>query len=233
MTDANTDVNNIMTEKMATFGVHFGARRSRRHPSARNAVFGVKNDIDIIDLEKTNSVLDKAKEFVASLAKSGKQLLLVGNKAEARGIVTEEAVRAGLPFVALRWIGGTFTNFDEIRKRIDYLQNIKEQSKKGEMGRYTKRERGKFTKEVKDLERLFGGIAEMKQMPGAIFVIDSDHEKTAVMEAKKIGIPVLGFASTDCDLNMLDFAIIGNDKSVPSISLITKEIVGAYTYGRN
>jgi len=219
---------NKVLESMASVGLHFGAPRSRRHPSTKAFSFGVKNDIEIIDLEKTLVGLDKVKEFVKKLAGEGKKFMLVGNKSEARDAVEKAGEKADLPWVALRWIGGTLTNFDEIRKRVDRLADLETKGASGELGKYTKKERARIGHEVKDLKRFFSGIINMSQLPSAMFVIDSDKEAIAITEAKKINIPVISLSSTDCDISLVDFPIVGNDKSAGSIKFIVEQIVEAY-----
>jgi len=227
MTEDKTKTDGLL-EAMENSGVHFGAPRSRRHPSTKGFVFGTKNDIEIIDLEKTQVSLEKAKDFVTGLGKEGKILLLVGNKSEAREAIKSVAEKMGLPYVALRWIGGTLTNFDEIRKRLDRLADLKGKAASGDLSKYTKKERAKVAHEVKDLERFFSGITELKQLPSALLVVDSDKENIAVTEAKKINIPVISLSSTDCDISNIDYPVVGNDKSVASIKLLIGEIVNAY-----
>lgn len=215
-------------EEMASAGVHFGAPRSRRHPSTKSGVFGTKNDIEIVDLEKTQVSLEKAREFVAKLRKDGKIILLVGNKSEAREAVRHAATRMNLPYVALRWIGGTLTNFDEIRKRLDRLSDLRTKGASGDLSKYTKKERARISHEVKDLERFFSGISEMKEIPSALFVIDSDKEHTAVTEARKMHIPVISLSGTDCDIGSIEYPIIGNDKAIASIRFIVDIVLSAY-----
>lgn len=213
---------------MAAAGVHFGAPRSRRHPSTKAGVFGTKGNIEIIDLEKTATSLEKAQEFVAKLRKEGKIILLVGNKSEARDVIKHAATRMSLPYVNLRWIGGTITNFDEIRKRLDKLSDLRSKGASGDLSKYTKKERAKINHEIKDLERFFSGISEMKEIPSALFVIDSDKESTAVTEAHKMRIPVVALSSTDCDINGIEYPIVGNDKAIASIRFIVDAVMSAY-----
>ncbi|MEK7535782.1 MAG: 30S ribosomal protein S2 [Patescibacteria group bacterium] len=215
-------------DAMATAGMHFGAPKSRRHPSTKNFVFGVKNNFEIIDLDKTRTSLEKAKEFVSALGKEGKVLLLVGNKSEARDVIKQAALRAGLPYVALRWMGGTLTNFDEIRKRVDRLGELEAREASGDLGKYTKKERARISHEVKNLKRFFSGITEMQTMPSAMFVIDSDKEEIALTEARRIHIPTISLSSTDCNINDVNYPIVGNDKAVASIKYIVNEIITAY-----
>ncbi|HEY4515320.1 MAG TPA: 30S ribosomal protein S2 [Candidatus Paceibacterota bacterium] len=213
--------------KMGVEGLHFGSQRAMRHPSTVAFVFGTKNEIDIINLEKTHQSLEKAKEFLRALGKEGKKLLLVGNKSEARKVVMEVAISAKLPYVAERWIGGTLTNFDEIRKRVNRLIELTEKGSTA-LDKYTKRERTKIGHEIKDLERYFRGIEDMSELPAAMLVVDSDKEDIAVTEAGKIGIPVVSVSSTDCDISKIKYPIVANDKSQTSIRYVVGELIKAY-----
>lgn len=215
-------------EAMSVAGLHFGALRSRRHPSTSQYVFGMKGQVEMVDLEKTLVGLETAKEFARTLAKAGKQILLVGNKNEAREVTMEVAQSVHLPYVALRWMGGTLTNFDQIKKRVDLLIERRSQGASGDLNKYTKRERGRIAQEVKDLERFFTGLLEMKQLPGALIVIDSKKEEIAVAEAIKMRIPVIALCNTDSDVSAVTYPIVGNDKAVPSIRFVLEALATAY-----
>ena len=191
-------------------------------------IFGVKNNVEIIDLEKTSDLLSNALEFVEALAKEGKQILFVGSKNEARESVKNGAMSIDMPYVINRWIGGTITNFSEIKKRIARLEELVSKKEKGELGMYTKKERLSIDREILDLEKHFGGLLPMKQLPSAIFVIDSKHEKIAVKEAKDFGIPVIGLLGSDCDIKEIDYPIPANDASRSSITFFVNKIVDAY-----
>lgn len=213
-------------------GAHFGYARARRHPSAAPYLFGTKDRTDIFDLEETEKRLEAAKAFVASIAQSGKSLLMVGGKHEAIATVQEVAERIGVPYVAGRWIGGTLTNFKNIRKRIDRLQKLMQERETGALEKYTKRERLMIDREIEELLARFGGLVSMTDLPGALFVVDSRHEDIAVKEANQLKIPVVALASSDCDFSLVQFPIPGNDTSVRSISLVTNEIADAFRGGK-
>ena len=213
-------------------GAHFGYQKSRRNASTAAYIFGAKNKVEIIDLEKTKNDLEKAKEFVAGLAKAGKTILFVGGKNEARNAVKLSALSIAMPFVASRWIGGTLTNATEIKKRITKFEDLERQKEKGELVKYTKKERLLIDRQIVKLEEMFSGIIGMKELPKAIFVIDPKQEFTAVAEAKKIGIPVIALLNTDCDIKEIDFPIVGNDSSVSSITFFVNEIAKAYKEGK-
>lgn len=214
-------------------GAHFGYRRSKRHPTAVSYIFGAKSGVEIFDLEKTKIALEKAEEFVRNLSKAGKTLLFVGGKNEARDAVRNGAVKLGMPHVSGRWIGGTLTNFGNIRARIDKMLDLTQKREKGELAKYTKKERLLIDRDIARLEELFGGLVPLKGMPGALFVIDSGKESIAVTEAKKTGIPVLALASSDCDLSKVDYVIPGNDASRASIAFFVEKIVKAYEEGKS
>lgn len=224
-------VQDKMIEQMFSAGAHFGYSRSRRHPSVSPLIFGAKNRVEIFDLEKTKEFLEKAKAFMTALAQDGKQFLLVGGKNEAREAIRNAAARLGMPYVAGRWIGGTLTNFKEIRGRIDKFLDLSGKREKGELGKYTKKERLLIDREIADLERFFGGLVSMKELPKALFVIDPKHEHTAVAEAKKTGVPVVALLGSDCDLRGVAYPIPGNDAAIGSIGFFVSQITEAYEKG--
>jgi small subunit ribosomal protein S2 len=227
-----TKVNNVMIESMFKAGTHYGFQKSRRHPSVAPFIFGVKNKIEIFDLEKTSEMLAKACDFVSSIAKDGKQVLFVGGKNEAREAIKVGAEIIGMPVVAGRWIGGTLSNFPEIRKRIEKLERLTSEREKGELTKYTKKERLLIDREIVNLERFFGGLVSMKEKPAALFVIDPKKEKIAVKEAQDMGVPVIAVLGSDCNMNEVDFAIPGNDASKTSVKFFVDAIVSAYKNGK-
>lgn len=215
-------------ESMFKAGAHFGFNKSRRHPSTKPFIFGAKNKVEIFDLELTHAELEKAKEFVKKLAAEAKQILFVGGKNEAQEAIKTAGMVLGMPFVAGRWIGGALTNFTEIKKRIDKLETLTSQREKGELVKYTKKERLLIDREIANLERFFSGLVPMKTKPAAMFVIDPKREKIAVKEAREMGVPVIALAGSDCDLNLVTYPIPGNDSSISSIKFFVQEIVKAY-----
>jgi len=219
-------------KELTEVGAYFGSSRSRRHPSLKGYIFGIKNNVDILDIDKTISSLEKALEFVKKLSKEGKTLMFVGNKNEAQKIIEEAAKKAKMPYVAERWIGGTLTNFDEIKKRIERLAEIREQERSGELKKYTKKERAGIAEEAAKLERYFGGIAEIKELPSALFLVDSRKESTALREAEKMNIPVIALCGSDNDIGKVDYPIIGNDKTVKSIKYFVEAVTEAYNDGK-
>lgn len=229
----NTVKNKELITEMFTAGAHFGYTRSRRHPSAKPFIFGTKNGIEIMDLEKTSMELEKAKDFVKTLAKGGKQILFVGTKSESKKIVEDGATSIDMPFVAERWVGGVLTNFSEIKKRVALLEDLRSKKEKGELSMYTKKERSLIDKDIERLERNFAGIVSMKAVPAAMFVIDPRKESIAIKEAQYLGIPIIALASSDCNLKELDFPIPGNDSSVASVTFFVSQIAQAFKEGRS
>ena len=220
--------NNPKIENMFKAGAHFGFSKTRRHPTVTPYIFGVKNKVEIFDLEKTEVLVEKAKAFVESLAKEGKSILFVGGKSEARNAVKTGALSINMPYVDGRWIGGTLTNFMQIRKRVEKLERLTSEKEKGELAKYTKKERLLIDREIANLERFSTGIVSMKDLPKAVFVIDPKKEVTAVKEAQDMGIPVIALAGSDCNIKGLDFPMVGNDSSQTSVQFFVHEITKAY-----
>lgn len=213
-------------------GAHVGYARTRRHPTASPFLYATKDRTDIFDLEETAKRLTKATEFAASLAQGGKQIVFVGGKHEAQEAVKAAAERAGVPYVAGRWIGGTLTNFKIIRKRIDRLEKLMAEREAGTLTKYTKKERLMIDREIDELLARFGGIVAVRELPAALFVVDTRHEKTAVQEANQLKIPVIGLSSSDCDFSLVQYPIPANDTSVKSVRLVVDEIAEAYLKGK-
>lgn len=212
-------------------GAHFALPRARRHPSAERFLFTTKDKTDIFDLEETRRRLDAAAEFAASIA-AAKQVLFVGGKHEVADSVKSAALEAGMPYVAGRWIGGTLTNFKNIRKRIERLLKLQEERETGALEKYTKRERLMIDREIEELLGRFGGLVSMTDLPGALFVVDTRHEDTAVKEANQLGIPVIGLASSDCDFGQVQQPIPANDTSVRSVKLVCARMAEAVLAGK-
>lgn len=223
------NTNNPRIDNMFKVGAHFGFSKTRRHPTIAPYIFGVKNKVEIFDLEKTEVLLEKAKAFVSGLAKEGKTILFVGGKSEARNAVKSGALSLNMPYVDGRWIGGTLTNFMQIRKRVEKLERLTSEKEKGELAKYTKKERLLIDREIANLERFFSGIVSMKDLPKAVFIIDPKKEKSAVKEAQDMGIPVIALAGSDCNIKGLDFPIVGNDSSQTSVQFFVQEISKAYS----
>lgn len=220
-------------QRLQETGIHFGYPRTRRHPTSAPFLFGTKDRTDMFDLGETAKRLEAAQEFVKALAGSGKQILFVGGKNEAMKTVRDAATSLGVPFVAGRWIGGTLTNFKNIRKRIERLENLTKDRESGELEKkYTKREQLLLSREIENLESRFGGIVNLHDLPGALFVVDPRHEQISVKEANQLKIPVVALASSDCDFDRVQFPVPGNDTVQKSISFVVGAIAEAYAAGR-
>lgn len=219
-------------ETMFEAGAHFGLGRSRRHPSVAPYIFGTKNNTDIFDLEKIEVMVKKAKDYATQLGKEGKVVLFVGGKKEAAAAVRNSAQSLNMPYVDGRWIGGTITNFGQVRKRIDRYEKLVSDREKGELAKYTKRERMLIDKEIASLEKMFLGIVSLKKAPDALLIVDPRHEKNAVKEAADFNIPIISLASSDCDIAGVAHPIVGNDAAKASIQFFVNEIAQAYHSGK-
>lgn len=227
MTIAEADIKTLFDA-----GAHIGYTRARRHPSASKFLFGTKERTDIFDLEETAKRLDVASAYASSLSQAGKVILFVGGKNESLAVVKAAAERVGAPFVAGRWIGGTLTNFKNIRKRLDRLAKLTQEREAGELDKYTKRERLMIDREIEELDHRFGGIAHMTDLPAALFVVDTRHEKIAVTEANQLNIPVIGLSSSDGDFAQIQYPIPANDTSIRSVRLVVDAIADAMSSGK-
>ncbi|OHB07904.1 MAG: 30S ribosomal protein S2 [Candidatus Zambryskibacteria bacterium RIFCSPLOWO2_02_FULL_38_13] len=219
-------------DELFKVGAHFGFGKSRRHPSTTPYIFGSKNRVDIFDLEKTQESLSKIIEFVSSLAATNSVILFVGGKNEAQKILKEEAEKAGMPYVASRWIGGTLTNFTEVRKRIDMMIDLLSQKEKGELSKYTKKERLLIDRKIEKLERMFGGIKNMVALPKALFIVDPRFEETAMKEAQSLNIPVIALCGSDNNITNIDYPILANDSNIASVKFFVEKIAEAYNEGK-
>ena len=209
-------------------GAHFGYSPSRRHPSVAKYLFGVKGGTELFDLEKTAACLEGALGVVKTLAESRKTILFVGSKAEAREQVVRTAERLGQPYVASRWIGGSLTNFSEIKKRLARLLELSDMKEKGELAKFTKHERLLIDREIEDLERMFGGLKSMPKLPDAIFIVDPKHESGVVAEARQLNIPIVAVLNSDCNMSLVNHPIPANDASRQTITCILEEVAKTY-----
>lgn len=213
-------------------GAHFGYSKTKRHPSVKPFIFGIKDRVDIFDLEKTSNSLDKVKDFVKTLASENKQILFVSSKSEARKVVEEGAYLIDMPFVVGRWIGGTLTNYEQIKKRVAKFKKLQDDKEKGLLGKYTKKERLLIDREIEKLGRKFSGLVSMNELPKAVFVIDPKKEEIAVSEALDRNVPIIALANSDCNVKNIKYPIIANDSSKTSIQFFINEIVSAYNEGK-
>jgi small subunit ribosomal protein S2 len=221
-----------LIEEMFKAGAHYGYSKTRRSPSISPFIYTTKNKTDIIDLEKTSSMLTEALEFVKKIASQGKTVLFVGTKPEAKELVKSTAESLNMPYVTERWIGGTLSNFPEIKKRITELENYKSQSATGELEKFTKKERTVLAKKMEKLATYYTGLLGLKKIPDALFIIDSKTENIAATEARKCNIPVVAVTNTDSNIKGLDYPIIANDASIPSIKFFNTQISNAYKAGQ-
>lgn len=201
-------------------GVHYGYSRTRRHPTVSKFIYGTKDKVDIIDLEKTVPQIEAAANFLKGLAASGKTVLFVGVKPESRGAIQEIAGSLHQPFVTERWIGGILTNFIEIKHRIQKLEDMKEKTASGELAKFTKKEQLLLTREMERLNKYFSGLVGMNKLPDALVIVDSKKEHIAVAEARKSNIPMITIGNTDCSIRAIEYPIIANDSSASSIAAI-------------
>ncbi len=218
----------ILPEEMAKLGLHLGHRTSKIHPKMKPYLFGSRNNIHIIDLEKTAEKLKEALSFVKETIAGNKILLIVGTKIQMKGLTRETAIECGLPYINERWLGGTFTNFENIKKRIEYFKDLESKKAAGDLEKYTKKERADFDQKLKDLTVKFGGIKTLEKLPDVILALDMKKDCLAVKEARERGIKVIAIAHTDVDPNLADFPIPANDDSVSSVKYILdkmKEVI--------
>jgi len=215
---------NIDLEEMAKAGLQFGHRISRRHPKMAPFLAGERNTIHIIDLKKTAKKLREALKFIQELIADNKILLFVGTKVQIKNLIKDIATQCGMPYVAERWLGGTFTNFETISKRIEYFKDLEKKRTEGVFENYTKKEQAKIDQELRDLEEKFGGLKNLQSLPDAIFVADMKKDETAVREAKKKGVKIIAIAHTNVDPTLADFPIPANDDAISSVNYILEKV---------
>jgi small subunit ribosomal protein S2 len=213
-------------------GVHFGHQTRRWNPKMKEYIFGERNGIYIVDLQKTHRLLQEALQYVQDLAVQGRTVLFVGTKRQAQDSIAEEAQRCGMPFVTERWLGGLLTNFVTIRKSLDRLKDLELMGTDGRHERLTKKEVAHLEKERMKLEKSLRGIKGMKNVPDSVFVIDTRKEAIAVAEARKLKIPVIGIVDTNCDPDEVDYIIPGNDDALRAIKLFAGRVADAVLAGR-
>lgn len=214
--------------EMLKAGVHFGHRTNKWNPKMEPYIYGVRNNIHIIDLEKTILGLNEALSFVKKIAQANGVILFVGTKKQASSLVKNIAVKIGMPYVANRWVGGLFTNYAIISKQIKLLEDLEKGMKTGEFEKYTKKERLNLEKKIKKLDQKFGGLRNLTKLPEAIFVTDINHDKIAVLEAKSRGIPVIALADTDVDPTLATYPIPANDDALSSIKIMIEKIADEF-----
>jgi len=221
----------VSMRQLLEAGVHFGHQTRRWNPKMRRYIFAERNGIHIIDLAQTVRGLDEALEFVRETVARGDSILFVGTKKQAQEPVSEEATRAEMPYVNQRWLGGMLTNFVTIRKRLGLLDQLEARRDNGEFERISKKEASKLTEEMNKLSRTLGGIRKMRRLPGAMFVVDPQRERIAVVEARKLEIPVIGTGDTNVDPDLLDYVIPANDDAIRAIRLLCTLVADAAIEG--
>ena len=212
-------------------GVHFGHQTRRWNPRMKRYIFAQRNGIYIIDLQQTLSLLERTAQVVTGLVAQGGRMLFLGTKRQAQEIIHQEAERCGMFYVNSRWLGGTLTNFATLSSRVRYLKSLEERQARGAFNQLPKKEALKLEEQLVKLNRYFGGIKEMSQLPDALFVVDLTKERIALAEARRVGIPVFGLVDTDCDPELVDYPIPGNDDAIRSIKLVTARMADAVVEG--
>ena len=223
---------NISMREMLEAGVHFGHQTRFWNPKMAPFIFGHRNKIHIVNLEKTLPMFEEAAKFVRQLTANGGTVLMVGTKRTSRDLIAQEAARAGVPFVEQRWLGGMLTNFKTVKTSIKRLKEMQAQKEAG-LENMSKKEQLVFTREIEKLEKDIGGIQDMGALPDAIFVVDVGYHKIAVSEAKKLGIPLIGVVDTNHNPDGIDYVIPGNDDSAKAVALYARGIADAILEGRN
>jgi len=223
--------NTSLQQQLLEAGVHFGHLRKKWNPKMLPYIFAEKKGIHIIDLNKTTESLQEASAALKQIAKTGKKIMFVGTKKQAKEIVTECAKKVNMPFVTERWLGGMLTNFNTVRKSVKKMQSIDKMLNDGSFDNITKKERLTLARDKDKMEKVLGGISQLGRVPAALFIIDIGHEHIALAEAKRLGITTFGMVDTNCDPNKVDFAIPANDDATKSIAIIANYITAAIAEG--
>lgn len=222
----------IKLKDLLEAGCHFGHQVTRWNPKMKSYIFGARDNVHIFDLVKTKEGLEKAAAYVRQLADYSGKIVFVGTKRQAKDIIKEAAIKIGMPYVSERWIGGTITNWEVIKKNIDKLKDLKAKKKAGEFKNYTKKENLLIDREIACLEKTYGGITDLEKLPEAIFVVDVKKEFGAVKEASERGVKIIGVVDTNSDPTLVDFVIPANDDATKSIQLIVNYIAQAIQEGK-
>ena len=222
----------VAMKQLLEAGVHFGHQTRRWDPKMAEYIFQARNGLHIIDLQKTSKKLDEAYAFIKEQAEEGKTVLFVGTKKQAQECMKEAAIKCGMYYIDQRWLGGMLTNFGTIQKRIQRLKDLEKMQEDGTFDVLPKKEVILLKKEMEKLERNLGGIKEMDSLPGVIFLVDPKKERIAILEAKKLGIPVVGLVDTNCNPEELDYPIPGNDDAIRAVKLIADVIANAVIEGK-
>ncbi len=221
-----------LIKQLLEAGVHFGHQTKRWNPKMKKFIFGSRSGIYIVDLEKTEECINRARDFLVDLAAKGEFVLFVGTKKQAQEVVKQEAIRSGMYYVTERWPGGLLTNFSTIKKRINRLKEIEKMREDGTFQKITKKEIAQLEKELAKLRKNFSGIVQMERMPKAAFIVDTKKEDTAVKEAKRLGISIIGLIDTNSNPDLIDFPVPGNDDATKAIKLIAGLLADSIIEGR-
>lgn len=219
-------------QELLEAGVHFGHQVRRGHPRMKPYIYGARDGVHIIDLTQSEKYLKEACEFVYNLGKEGKILLFAGTKKQARPIIEELAKGLEAPYLIERWMGGFLTNFEEIKKRIKLLKDLKSQKEKGELAKYTKKEQLLIDRKMDHLQKDFQGVMDLVGLPDAIFVVDAVSDNIAIREANRLGIKVVAIADSNCNVSEIDYPIPGNDDAIKSIKILVETVANAYGEGK-
>lgn len=222
----------ITLQQLLEAGCHFGHKSERWHPKAKSYIYTEKDGIHIIDLAATKAGLDAAIAIIKNLAAEGKEILFVGTKRQAKGVLKEEAVAVDAPYFSERWIGGFLTNWEEVKKNIDKILRLTDEQATGAWKKFPKHERTKLARYLVNIKIYYGGVLKLTEVPAALFVVDIKKEDTAVREAKRVGIPVVAIVDTNSDPTGIDYVIPANDDAVGSVQLITHALAQAYAEGK-
>jgi small subunit ribosomal protein S2 len=207
-------------EELMKQGVHFGHKTTKKHPKMEQYIFGVRNGVNIIDVSKTKEKLEQALEFLTQSIVDGKTILLVGTKVQLKDLVRDFSEECEIPYINERWLGGTITNFDVIKERVDYLKDLEQKKKEGDLEKYTKKERIKINKEIDSLKKKFDGLKLLSQIPDILFVLDMHHDDLAIKEARMKKVKIIALADTNADPSLADYPIPANDDALPSVRYI-------------
>jgi small subunit ribosomal protein S2 len=217
----------VTLDQLLEAGSHFGHQSRRWNPAMKRFIYGEKDGVHVFDLIKSKECLDKAHDFLKQLAAEDKVILFLGTKRQAADMVKQAAVKLGMPYVTVRWLGGTLTNFDQMRKSVNRLVDLKDKREKGELKKYTKKEQLLIDREIGKLEKFFGGVINLTRLPDCLFVIDTHREDVAVREAVRMEVPVVGITDTNADPDLVDYPIPVNDDAAQSIGLVVNTIEDA------
>jgi len=223
----------ISLKELLEAGVHFGHQTKKRNPKMKKYIYNERNGIHIIDLQQTIKLFDEASRFMSNTAAQGKSILFVGTKKQAQDAIADEAKRCGMPYVNQRWLGGLLTNFVTLKRSMKKFKELEKMKLDGDFEHFSKKDASKLEKKYKKMEKLFSGVKEVENLPDALFIIDPRKEAIAVGEAKKLGVPVVAVVDTNCDPELVDYVIPGNDDAIRAINLFASRIAEAVIEGKN